>query len=691
MDNPTLRWPTAAQFNSPERRRRRDIARDVWAAYRAVATAAGFLPIEIRTAEAISLCHYEREGHGYDKPSKIRLCSIGAAMLSASGETDKARVNTASNRASHLFNEAQPRTGYQLLTRYKALEDGRSHEYVDHVMPVAEIVAELHAAERKVILSDSQPQKQARIEESRERLAAEALALLPKCEAQLMDRNGDVYAYLSDAEARAYAAKNPGFTAQAKRARPKRPFNQQDDERLTQKIRNLVADILDEYAERNGLPDANRYSVAAELAIRKEIESWRKVAPARDVEAGSDPNWRSSWGADVLPGALVTDRREEEELIHVPEIVNIPALGPAEDAAETIEMFPKTGNTFPVSAFDYNTVDFSSFDAADSDVAPEAVAGSVNFDTSLEAADSYIRDGWAVVACCQFNPATGRCTGPEAHHRDGVCKGKVPLIKGRKDAKPGDGYTAAMRDRGLARDWFTRQFPAAGVAIRLDGHILIDCDVKDGAPGLESYRILADTFDLPETLSAVTPSGGRHHIFKLPGDLPADFLGSWTRVLDSAELGGIDIKVGARGLAHVEPSRGAKGVYRWLDPTAEIAELPRACCDYLHEIHEREQRAKLQKSAQASARYGSTSLLGTFDPDEDQTKYVKDAPNGQRRPRLRSIANAIAARGATVEQIVDKLKFHDSQFKEAGPTNDHGFMLRVAQGAVQKFAPGVSQ
>jgi hypothetical protein len=336
---------------------------------------------------------------------------------------------------------------------------------------------------------------------------------------------------------------------------------------------------------------------------------------------------------------------------------------------------------------------------------PEPVVGSVNFDTSLEAALFYVEDGWAVVACCQFDPATGRCTGPEKHHHEEECrgapcdcepcKGKRPLIAGRKEDKgKGLGYTAASRDKGLIRDWFARQFPDAGIAIRLDRInrdedgdgktitcALLDYDVKDGAPGLETRQFLHDTFDLPTTLTALTPSGGIHDIYALPDDLPADYLGSWTRILDDAELGGLDLKVGVKGLAHVEPTIGKTGVYRWIDPTVEPAMLPRVVCDYLHEIHERRNRAPQEQAAQAEAQ--------PFDPAEDQARYFKDVEPGERRPRLRSIACRLAAGGATQKQIVEVLKYHDKRFTK--PTNDAGYIARVAAGAVSKFALEVTQ
>jgi hypothetical protein len=220
--------------------------------------------------------------------------------------------------------------------------------------------------------------------------------------------------------------------------------------------------------------------------------------------------------------------------------------------------------------------------------------------------------------------------------------------------------------------------------------VLIEGDVKDGKRGAHSYAVLRDTFDLPETLTGVSHSGGPHYVFALPEGFDASRLGSWTNVLANEGLDDVDIKVGRRGLEHVEPTIGTKGVYRWVDPYAEIATLPVEVCEYLIEVHSRDMRTAEEKAAD-ERRASSPKASGPFDPAEDQAKYLKDAPRGGRRPRLRTVACALAARGATVEQIVDKLKVHDSGFKEAGPTNDYDFMLRVAQSAVQKFGQGVAR
>jgi putative DNA primase/helicase len=307
-----------------------------------------------------------------------------------------------------------------------------------------------------------------------------------------------------------------------------------------------------------------------------------------------------------------------------------------------------------------------------------AIAESINFDSSLEAALFYARDDWHVVPICNFDRQAGRCTASwhKPDKRGNPCTGKKPLVAGLKNAKPGDGYTAATTDLSQIRRWFATEFPDAGVGIRLDGHALIDCDLKDGGP--ESYEYLRDTFLLPDTLTAITQSGGRHYVFKLPEDLPAKWLRSWGRVTREAGLDGIDLKIDVCGLLYAEPTIGSKGVYRWIDPTTPPATLPREACDYLHEVYLRDDRKPAQKS-KAARPAPAIAASGPRQFDHDQAKYFRDVgPGESRHRRLFEIACSIRANTrATAYQIADALRYHASRF--SNPLDDEAYIQRIAR------------
>lgn len=649
----------ATAKNTPERKIRRKIAREVAAAYDALLRAGGFEPGERRTAWAIDCQLYELDSQAPDTPRRIPLSSIGAALTSKSDDAE-ARAKTASRHVGQLFNHAIPRYGYQILTRFKSPEEsGSPHEYASHAMPVAEILAELHTEERAKILADRTIERRRQaIEDSLERLAAEALELLPRCEVEILDPDGATYAYVSAPEAKAYCKSHEDFSARPLTYTPpagpeekptRKPLYGADFKRLKDRaVRQAIDSILDEIVERNSFEEA-RLFLRTELlpALNRAAESWTKVEGGRETRERREE-----------------EEEEQEELNHVSDLSGVPPQTVIETGKKTEEVPPPKLSGVPADKSpESNDLQKAVFETFEND-AP-ILTGSENFDGALEAALFYARDGWNVIPICQWDSNKSRCTHAK-HPAD--CGGRKPLVKGDGSG----GYTAATTDKDKIQKWWGGEFKDAGVGIRLDAHINIDCDIKDG--GLESYEYLRDTFDLPETLTQITQSGGRHYVFKLPDDLPADWLKSWTRVGDKVALGGIDLKVGDRGLLFAEPTIGSKGVYRWIDPTVEPAELPRTCADFLHAARYKDEEQKAEKR-QASRVYSSSDQPREFDPE--QAKYFRDVAEGDRHKRLFAVAVAISKQtGAGADKIVAALNYHASHFST--PLDDQPWIDRVA-------------
>jgi putative DNA primase/helicase len=656
------------KINTPEQRQRRQVTREVADMYTAIAGAAGFSAREIQTAFAISCKLYEREGQACDTPRPLSLATIGAAL--ASNEA------TGRNRAGYLFNHAIPEKGYQILTRLKSEEEsGRPHEYADHLTPIAAVYASLYAEEKMSILRDkglTRKEKGIRIAESQARLALEALDHLPKCDTELIAPDGETYAYVSGSQASAFMVQKKNYTARPYKYTPpapdeqKRPLYSDQQQRLIDKVSDAAELALDEMMERNSFDEALQFSVKLEKAFLKRLGSWRKVSSVRGKEG------------------------EEKELIHVskfegggPENAS-PEPPPAPDTppvpnAVTPTNFVGVSSDKPLNASEIEKPVFEVAPepcalASGASAEPDSVPA-VNFDSSLEAATFYARDGFPVLPVCQWDADAGRCTG-EKHGQD--CKSRKPLVKGDGS----EGYSGATRDLAKIQDWFTRLFPRAGVAIRMDGHIAIDCDVKDNAGGLDSYQILADTFVLPDTLSAITHSGGRHFIFRLPEGLPADWLKSWIRIGDKAGLPGIDLKVDTNGLLFVEPTCGPKGVYRWIDPCQAPVTLPRACADFLHETRYRQNPAEKAKAKAGKPAASSPSLQNL---QCDQTKFFRDVPPGAgQHDRLRAIGVAIRCQTrASASEIADAMRWHASRFST--PLDDQRWIERTAKSIEKKF------
>lgn len=131
---------------------------------------------------------------------------------------------------------------------------------------------------------------------------------------------------------------------------------------------------------------------------------------------------------------------------------------------------------------------------------------------------------------------------------------KRPLIAG--------GFKSATFDPALIREWWAR-WPGALIGVptgEASGAVVIDVDVKGGAPGLEAWQRLLEEHGAVNTRTVRTRSGGLHLYFAWPG----------VQVPCSADrlAPGIDVR-GDGGYAIVPPSPRYEVIDR-----APIAPLP---------------------------------------------------------------------------------------------------------------------
>jgi len=111
------------------------------------------------------------------------------------------------------------------------------------------------------------------------------------------------------------------------------------------------------------------------------------------------------------------------------------------------------------------------------------------------------------------------------------------------------------------------KWPDANVAIHCEGLLVIDADVKN--EGLHSLKLLDLTYGLPETLTTVTPTGGRHLFYRLPEGHSgvSNTVGSLGRGLDIRSTGGYVIAPGsevAAGNYSFEADVGIQPAPEWL-------------------------------------------------------------------------------------------------------------------------------
>lgn len=97
----------------------------------------------------------------------------------------------------------------------------------------------------------------------------------------------------------------------------------------------------------------------------------------------------------------------------------------------------------------------------------------------------------------------------------------IPIWPNSKKPMTVNGHKAATTDISKINSRWGK-CPKANVAIRTDGLLVLDIDVKGGANGYQALKELEDKFGkLPVTRTQKTPSGGKHLIFKTQADIPS--------------------------------------------------------------------------------------------------------------------------------------------------------------------------
>lgn len=113
---------------------------------------------------------------------------------------------------------------------------------------------------------------------------------------------------------------------------------------------------------------------------------------------------------------------------------------------------------------------------------------------------------------------------------------------------------------------FWHEQPDANIAWRTTDFFVIDIDVSVTENGYESLKEWELSQYIPKTLTATTPSGGKHIFLKKPKGIELS--------QDIRVKPGIDIKANKNNYVLVAPSNNAKGSYKWDESTEEMAEAP---------------------------------------------------------------------------------------------------------------------
>lgn len=160
-------------------------------------------------------------------------------------------------------------------------------------------------------------------------------------------------------------------------------------------------------------------------------------------------------------------------------------------------------------------------------------------------------------AAAEWYATQGLEVGPMVHEKCREKAGKAP----RSCFTP-RGFYDFTADVETVRAWW-KQMPNLNVGIRPPaGYVVIDVDVKNGAPGAQTWRNLTAGRTVPETLTMITGSGGWHFWFRLPYE--ANLRGKLMH-LDS----GIDLKhnggcLVAAPSVHPDPPHGLYQLHSWM-------------------------------------------------------------------------------------------------------------------------------
>jgi len=150
------------------------------------------------------------------------------------------------------------------------------------------------------------------------------------------------------------------------------------------------------------------------------------------------------------------------------------------------------------------------------------------------------------------------------------------LLPNAKVPAFGDWQKNSTRDPAIIRNWWTDDLFGhemdynVGVDTEKSGIYVVDVDCKNGKEGKASFETLSTEFGFPPTKVAITPSGGRHHIYR--GHGLRNTQGVLGKDIDTRGKGGFIVGAGS---AVLDKNAIGEGSYYWSDEyPSEIAELP---------------------------------------------------------------------------------------------------------------------
>lgn len=219
----------------------------------------------------------------------------------------------------------------------------------------------------------------------------------------------------------------------------------------------------------------------------------------------------------------------------------------------------------------------------------------------------------------------------------------LPVVPSGKRPAIGDWVNAASRDESVLARWFSETPDNIGWTPDR-GVFVLDIDTKsdvEGRNGFDTLRDLESKFGtLLPTLTATTPTGGKHMLFRCDTTAPV-------KSIVGSKLGysGIDIRA-STGQIVVAPSTREEGAYRWnnwnplTEDTPPIADAPQWLVDLACGASGRAAGAAAQGTRRQSSPVGGTD---------------GKVRAGARNATLVTEAGALRRRGWGYDAIVESL------------------------------------
>lgn len=214
-----------------------------------------------------------------------------------------------------------------------------------------------------------------------------------------------------------------------------------------------------------------------------------------------------------------------------------------------------------------------------------------------------------------------------------------PLAAGSKSTLEGThGFYDASAQAAVVQGLWELRGVACNIGLRTgaaSGVIVIDVDPRhDGDATLAALE--AQEGDLPDTLTAITPSRGLHLYFRHPG------AGSYRVPNSASTLGaGLDVR-GDGGYVVLPPSRRPDGAYKWLDEGVPVADLPAWLLG----------RVAVAVAGSEPGGVNGSGRSGTHTGAADG----EPIPYRQRNTTLASLAGSMRRRGMTAAEIEAALR-----------------------------------